>query len=252
MAAIRISRVAGLLLTFILTLVLAPVASAVAVQEPTETIEFTQIVQGQITDNAVQRRYQFEAQAQDVVIIRMTPDGDEAGLQTPAFQVLNGDTIIVDSTDVFTLSLAVAHAVFQLPSDGTYTLIATRREDRSNGGVGNFILSLNRAARLETGLLVNAQTSDRAEQYYVLEPTSPFTVAYTKVGGRFSPSVTISAIKNGGATDHVAELSGKFLDSGTMSLTPDSGALYLIRVGKAFFSPNEGDVQYTLIVTPPQ
>jgi hypothetical protein len=125
-------------------------------------------------------------------------------------------------------------------------LVATRREGQSGQGEGTFSLSFNVATPLAADTEITDAGTESSEQYYLIEPSGAFTLWYSKTGGRFTPSIAISAIQDTGFSDQVAEMSGKFLDKGALSITPDSGVLYLVRVGRGFLSNSTGDVEYTL------
>jgi len=235
---VKVIKIAGVLALFAFSL-------AVWAQDEMAIVS-GDTVEGQITDDAFEIRYPFSGKAGDVVIIRMESAGQDGGLQTPAFYVLLGDDQLIDSTRIFTLAQTFAYGVVQLPEDGDYVLLATRRDGQSGKSEGNFRLSFNVATRLAADTEISATGTDTSEQYYVIEPSGAFTLWYTKTGGRFTPSISISAIQDNGFSDQVAEMSGRFLDKGTLSITPDSGVLYVARVGKAFLSNSTGDVAYTL------
>lgn len=221
----------------------------IAAQDEPISIHYGDTINEQITDDTFEIQYLFEGQEGEVVIIRMMSDGTDAGLATPAFQVFSGERRIIDSTRLFTLSQTVAYAAFQLPEDGEILLVATRRDGETGANSGWFDLSLNSAAPMEANLPIEGSGSDSTEVYYVISPSGPFALSYTKTGGRFSPSIMISALRDGGTTEQAAEMSGMFLDAGTVSVTPDSGVIYLVRVGRAFLSPSTGDVEYTLTLS---
>lgn len=218
-------------------------------QDEEISIHYGDTINDQITDEAFQLRYTFDGQEGDVVIIRMISDATDTALATPAFQVVYGDHTLIDSTRVFTLSQTVAYAVFQLPEAGQYSLTATRRDGEAGQDVGGYVLNLYSATPLEADQTISGAGSESSEQYYVIAPNAPFTLSYTKTEGRFSPSITISALREDGAIEQAADMSGVFLDAGTLTVTPDSGVLYLVRVGSGFFNPTRGDVEYRLIYT---
>src|SRR5687767_6210367 len=85
-----------MLLTFGLTN-----TSPLKAQEKAIAIKYGQTVRSEITDQKVEINYTFEGQADDVVIVRMEMNGTQ-GLKTPAFIVLNGESLLIDSTKIFT------------------------------------------------------------------------------------------------------------------------------------------------------
>lgn len=242
--SVNITVVAGLV-----ALWMFGVTGSLVAQDEPEVIQYGDTVTGQITDEAFEIEYTFEGTAEDVVIVRMDSDESDDALETPAFLVFSARDRIIDSTRIFTLSVTTAYAVFPLASDGTYSLVATRRDGQAGVDGGGFILSLKRATPLEIGQPLDGEASDEAEQYHVIEPDGAFTLSYTKTGGRFSPAISVSGMQPGGALDPVADLSGRSVDAGTITITPDRGVRYLVRVGKAFLSQSTGDVQYTLTVS---
>jgi hypothetical protein len=231
---------------FITLLGFSPVSTAIQAQQDVTAIKYGQTVRDRITAATFEFRYTFEGKEKEVIIIRMESDGATDALKTPAFKLLNGASQLVDSTKIFTLSLAFAYAAFQLPKDGEYTVVATRRDGKAGKDVGRFVFSLNNAAPLEADKPASDEANDKIEKYYAIEPGGPFVLSYTRTGGPFVPSISISALMRNGATDQVAEMSGRLLDSGTLSLKPDKGVNYLVRVGKAFLSNSTGAVRYTL------
>ncbi len=245
--AIRIAAIAGLLA--VLAHGLTGVAPAVQAQGEATAIKYGQVLKDRITDKVFEINYKFEGKAKEVVIVRMDSDGAAEGLKTPAFRVLSGADRIIDSTRIFTLSLLVSQAVFRLPKDGEYTIVATRREGRAGKEVGRYVMKLDSAAPLEVDKALSDETDDKIDKYYLVEPEGPFTISYAKTSGKFRPAISMSVLKNAGVIDPVSELSGNFLDAGAMSVTPDKGSAYVIRVGKAFLSNSTGDVGYTLTLT---
>jgi hypothetical protein len=239
----------GIVVSLVVALILSPVGVSAGVQTETDAtrIEYGQTFKGQITNDTVEVRYQFAGKAKELVIIGMDQDA-AAGLKTPAFTVLSGQNRIIDSTKIFTLSQAIAHAVFLLPKDGDYTIVATRRGGKTGKDVGGFVLSLNNALRLTADRPVEDSASDGTAKYYAVEPSAPFSIAYVRMGGKLRPGIYITAVRNAGAQEGIAELSGQFLESGTMSVTPDPGVTYMVYVGKAFLSNSTGDVQYSLLL----
>lgn len=246
-SALRIATLAG----FVVMITLGPITllPSVRAQETASAIQYGQIRESRITDKIPELKYSFEGQKAEVVVVRMDSGQGDAGLRTPAFTILSGNNKIIDSTKIFTLSLTIAYAVFRLPEDGKYIIVATRRGGKEGKDVGEFGLSLNKAVPMELDKPIQDQSSHTVEKYYVVEPANPFTVSYVRIGGRFRPAVFISVLRNGGATEPVAELSGRALDSGTMGVTPENKGVYVIRVTRAFLSTSTGEAQYRLTVS---
>lgn len=241
--AIRFTVATG----FVVMLLLGVINSVA--QDDATVIEYGQTITDEITDETFEITYQFEGKVNDIVIIQMQSDGTDEGLPTPAFRVLSGNRQIVDSNRVFTLALTFTQAVFRLPDDGDYLLVAARRDGQSSSDVGRFTLRLDHAAPLDIGQSVSDIASDDTAKYYVIQPSSPFTLSYTRIDGEFSPSISVSAIQENGGLDQAADMSGRLLDSGTLSITPGSGLFYLIRVGRGFLSNSTGEVEYTLTIS---
>jgi hypothetical protein len=235
---------------FIVSLSMLTLTPTIIAQEDATTINYGDTVEGQITTDAFEVKYRFEGKQNEVVILRMDAEPRDTGLQTPAFKVLSNQTSIIDSTRIFTLSLTVAYAVFQLPRDGEYIIVATRREGKTSQDTGGYKMSLNNALPLTANIPISDNASDTLEKFYVVDSTEPFTIAYSRVSGNFRPAVYVSAIKAAGATEPSAEISGMSLDSGTISVTPQRGTRYLVRVGLAFLSNSKGTTEYNLLFCP--
>src|SRR5262245_796238 len=161
----------SLVISLVAVLILSPVAVSAGVHAEADAtrIAYGQTVKGQITNDTAEVRSEFAGKEKELVSIGMDQD-EAAGLKTPAFTVLSGQNRIIDSTKIFTLSLAIAHAVFLLPKDGDYTIVATRRGGKTGKDVGGFVLSLNNALRLTADRPVEDSASDSTAKYYAVEP----------------------------------------------------------------------------------
>ncbi|HEX2622611.1 MAG TPA: PPC domain-containing protein, partial [Phototrophicaceae bacterium] len=115
---------------------------------PTETggssegtnLRYGDSVSGTITDTTSSVNYTFEGKSGDTVTIRMRVDN---GSLDPYLQLLDASgSVLIENDDDPNGNRDSAIEVFELPADGTYTIVATRFQGELGGTVGDFTLSL--------------------------------------------------------------------------------------------------------------
>jgi hypothetical protein len=212
-------------------------------------IEYGDTVTGEITARTFEVGYVFEGVAGDVIIILIEGiDTDEvAEMDQPAIILLDSDYAVMGSVDGYLDALLAA----QLPADGEYTVLASRRDGRGGESVGGYELTLLKLDVLEDAVAVQAVVSSMASDYYAVESEGQFAIEYTRAVGEFSPTITIYVIDDEAYGDNnlddLATLSGDAMVHGTLGVNYTSN-LYIVSVGTGLFdySWREEVTEYSL------
>lgn len=234
-----------LLMIGLLSLTLAPLFA-----QDDDMIAYGDTVSGEVTNANFEVPFRFEGAAGDVIVVEMTdPEGILGEFSSPAILLLGTDGLLLGS--VSTSFSGEVSLVARLPSDGVYTLLASRTDGRSGTGVGAFNLTLILPEVLTLGSEAKGSLTDDDTRYYAYVPDGAFELRYRKTGGDFSPTVQVNLI-NSGELQPVAILEGKGLSGGSLIVEPSSGALYIITLSEALFDFNFQTVtaDFTLAVSP--
>ena len=226
----------------ILTLTLLAIVLPVQAQQ---SLTYGEAVTGEITDDVPEQVYTFFGKANEVVVIGMDAVDVLADLDRMMLILRDpaGQTLV--ERDSFSGPVIFA----ELPSDGTYTVIATRPED--DDSVGEFTLVAGLVPEVELGAsLSDTVTTEAGDHYYLYRGEGDFFLNYTKEAGDFAPEVSVNVIdveRGEGQLDVVGVLGGKFVQRGSMGMFPGS-ELYIIRLGEASFSFSFGELTATYMI----
>lgn len=215
-----------------------------------ERIEYGETVTGEITNQSFEVAYEFVGKQDDVIVIEMEPVDALGDLDSPALLLLNSENqVVADTSDLFTVG--TTKLAVELPANDTYSLIATRTDGRAGDDVGEFTIRLLLLNELFEGVEREGTTgSDLPTNYYVIrQDGEPFTLTYEKLGGEFSPAVSVNVIQDNGLTD-VISISGDGLEYGQVRL-PSASGVYIISVEEALFdfSFDEENADYALSIS---
>ncbi len=106
----------------------------------TSVLEYGSSVTGTISDETFEVLYTFEGRAGDTITIEM--NAAESGNLDPLLSLLNAEGEVVAENDDFDLNSTDSRIEFELPADGTYTVVATRYSGANGVSEGEFTLSL--------------------------------------------------------------------------------------------------------------
>ncbi len=127
----------------------------------TRRIEYTQVVEGELTSDALTAYFSFSGQAGDEVIIRMTSDDFDSYLT-----LSDEDGVELTYNDDGGGNLNSLIGPFELPETGSYTI-----EARSLGGTstGKYTLTLDRAELVDIsyGDTVEVELSEQSSMVYL-------------------------------------------------------------------------------------
>jgi hypothetical protein len=217
-------------------------------QSVDKAMKYGDAVTGAINSDQTSFTYTFTGKAKDFVAVHYAGDPavkyDDQLHDTQLSIADPKGKIVVDSTTVFNLNDAFA---FQLLTDGTYTITATRKDGSDGTATGQFMLTLDKATILETGKeLTDTATAARAKYYVVSAPTKDFAIEYLKQKGDLIATVDIYTMGQGGALDGISYMSGSGLAGGSLIVTVDGSSNYLVTVSGGLLSLDKGTVNYKL------
>lgn len=242
-------RLTILLIVLALVLMALPMANAQGTAGD-GVLEFGETERGEISNETFEVEYTFTGTAGQVVVIQMLPVDEFGDLSSPGIILLDSANTVLGAHDTFgNLTFAA-----QLPADGDYTVIATRRDGRSGDSFGEYDISLFEPPVLADGETLEGSVSSETTAFFAYSTMAPFELAYNITTGDFNPAVYVNVIDEDGRLDEVIRLEGEQLVGGSVIVQPESETVattYVITVTEGFFDFNfdEVNANYTLTVT---
>ena len=218
---------------FVVVLLLVFFTSLIASAQ--DELSYGDSADSEITDKEFEVEFTFEGSEGDVVVITLAPEDDFDGLNEPMLLLLDeeGDDLATVESSYNTISL-----IYELPGDGTFTVIATRSDGRSGEAVGPFTLSLDLAQELFVDEPITDSTTNESAKYYVIRPSGSFGVLYTYESGDFHPEVTANIIGepfySSTNLEELARVDGDGLDQAIFTVST-SEDIVIVRVGMSDF-----------------
>jgi hypothetical protein len=212
------------------------------VAQDESTIEYGQLVTGEITNREFEIPYTFTGKGGDVILITMSAVEALGDLNQPEIILLDGEAeIIADTSGAFNVGGALL--AIQLPGDDTYTILATRNDGRAGDSVGEFTLELINPPTLVVGEPLNDTiSSDGRDAYYVIENnTAGLVLSYQRQDGDFAPQIAVNFISDDFDLSPVSFMGGDELERGEINV-PTSEDFYIVNVGEALFDFNFSEV----------
>lgn len=201
------------------------------------TLQYGEVVDGEITNDAYEVEYTFTGAANDVVVIRMWTEGFDNVLNEPALALASADNTVIGST-VDHISISQAALVATLPADGEYKILASRVDGSAGDSVGTFKLSVTKPDVLASGQSVSGTVTSEDKLYYLINAAGPFSLRYERTSGTFSPEVSINVVDDTGDTESQASLSGTIVTAGTLEVDPGGQAMFLVILEESLWDFN--------------
>lgn len=234
---------------FILTFMLIPVS---AQEENTEnTITYGDSVEGEITNRNFEVEYAFEGAADDIINVQLIPEDESDGLNQPSIILLDADFRVIQTVDG---SYGAVNLFYNLPNDGQYYILATRRDGRSGDSEGAYTLNLFSVEPLAFDTPIEDAASNTGPNYYAVRTDESFDVQYIRGNGDFYPEVAVNIVESDSFSDSnlstVAKMEGDELQRGLIGVDVTQETIYIIRVGPPLFnfSFTERDLSFTIEV----
>jgi hypothetical protein len=196
-------RRSALLLAIFLLASLAAMAVPTARAQQPQSLKYGDSVDGEITNDAFEVPYRLSGKRGDVLIAQIIPVKDDKGEYMTSFilRLLDRrDKKVADTSDVLSFNYTRVLGV-ELPEDGDYTLIATRRDGKDGKEVGKYALTLTNAPKLVAGQAVKGTATQfdagRYHAFYALESRDEFTLKYKRNGAGFTALIAVSHLEAG-------------------------------------------------------
>jgi hypothetical protein len=236
-------------MAIVLGLALVIAGGSVAVFAQGGTLQYGDVVDGEITNEAFEIEYSFTGSANDLVIVRMWTEGFENVLTLPALALATSDNQVLGTTADHT-SIMDATLVATLPADGDYKILATRLDGSAGQTVGTFKLSVFKPEVLTPGQSVTGSISSEDTAFYLVEAEGPFVLAYQRTGGTFSPEVSVNAVSDIGEAESRGLLGGTFVRAGSLEIDPGGSGQFIVTLQEALwdfnFEPISAEYSLTL------
>jgi hypothetical protein len=245
----RLSVIAPIVFVSLLWMALPTLA-----QNEETPIAYGETISGEITNRNFDSLYIFSGEADDIVLIQMIRD-ESADFDPYLYLTTPDNEIISQNDDYYNLDSRI---IARLPADGDYVIVATRRGERTGSGQGGFQVSLEsvRAASPGTTLEGRAVYSEPPPTHVLYTGESGvFTVRYNHVRGDYFPGLVISKVTEGSYYEEdVAQLQGRGLRSGELTLEFERDAIYVLSIEQNYYDypDNSGaSAIYTITVAEP-
>ena len=228
----------------IISVVLALLALPMGVGAQDTPIVYGDIVTGEITNRNFEVGYVFTGSQSDIIVIEMRGielEGVAEALDNPMIMLLNSDyEVLASITSYYMATLAI-----QLPDDGEYTVLASRRDGRGGDALGGFRLRLLLPhVFVADEPVVTTMGSDYID-YYIAQSDDPFAIEYEKYSGDLFPEISIQSINSDYGLRSLAVLSGDALESGALSVQhPPEQSVFVVVVSA--YSYRETVMEYAL------
>ena len=162
-----------LTLGIISVLILALAAFGVQAQD---AIAAGDTVTGELTEDTFAVEYAYEGTADEVIVITLAPVDVMGELGSPAIVVRDASGTDLVRYDGY----GTSNVVVLLPEDGTYTIVATRTDDKAGTSVGEYTLNVAAPQELAVGDSVDMtrpQTKPTISSIVATQPSfSPMSV----------------------------------------------------------------------------
>ena len=226
------------LITLLLCFVLAGVAAA---QEPLTAGE---PVEGEITDSIFTVEYSYKGSADEVIRVILDPVDVLSDLRQPSLILLDPSGKELVRYD----SYGTTEIFWNLPADGTYTIIATRTDDAESDDTGNYTLVVESLETLELNAAVERVFNEGDSVYFIYRSEADFDVRYTR-DGSYVLQISVNQINSDiveGTLDAYGVALGKSLTKATFG-TFAGGEMYVIGVEEPLFNFYFGEVEPTTV-----
>lgn len=214
-------------------------ASVVAAQDKTP-IEFGQWVEGTLSNDTYETKYTFSGSKGQIILLEMIPKPGTYDLD-PAVVLRNSDGDILGQNDDFSYPLSVVVAT--LPSDGDYTVLATRSGGKGGSSEGDFWLRASVVEPLSGGTKTDVTITSDSEKdtptVFVLAPESDgaIKVGFSQQIGDLYASLDIAEWVDDSYPTSIMSLSDTSkVSAATFSVELEGGKLYVMTVKRAFGS----------------
>lgn len=211
-----------------LTLIIALLGLALPLTQAQEPLVFDEPVTGEVTNQQFEVPYIFSAEAGEVIVAYLEKIDFDSGYDNPAIILLDAsNSVLASLSSYYDMTFA-----YQLPEDGDYTLIVSRRDGRTGESEGGYVLLATRPEALSESLIEMTLSSEQA-QYFTYTTSEPFSVNYSKIDGAFNPVVNVSAIiPMEGSLDYRGKLEGVETIAGSIGIMPEvAPTTYVVSVG---------------------
>ncbi|MFP4323758.1 MAG: hypothetical protein ACLFTK_14990 [Anaerolineales bacterium] len=230
----------------IIIMVLVGLVGAVPALAQQDKLTPGEPVGGEVTNEAPEVVYSMDAPAGSVVAVQLIPDDVTADYDRPRItlqDVTGAELVTRDGFGRTTL-------FWQVPEDGTYTIVVSRADEMS---VGAFTLVPDVLQVLAPGDLVEGRIESTERQYFVYEDAANFRLRVTREGG-FAPEFSVNQIDTSitaGSLDRLAYIGGSFMSDGEFGVVP-GGSQYVLAIEPALLDITFGTAfaDYSLEIVP--
>jgi hypothetical protein len=229
---------------------------AVHAQEGEDTLTYGDSVTGEITNRNFEVEYSFQGSGGEVVIVELVPDEAFEGLSQPSLLILNAEFDVLSTVDAYGSAAVLA---YEVPQDGQYFILATRKDGRGGESEGGYTLNLTLVPMLHPGEVIEGRATNEQPGYYGVKTNTDFDVFYRRGDGDFYPAISINVLEEGFLSDDnlesIATLEGESLKRGSLGvgLVGAGETLFIVTVNEPLlqFNFEEKAVSYTLEMTQP-
>jgi hypothetical protein len=217
-----------------------------------ESVEYGDIVEGEMTNDEFEFEYSFEGEEGDVVVIILTPVELYDELINPIMILENpeGDTI-GDTTDAFVFGGPLILAA-ELDQSGKQTLFVTRQDKEDGESVGEFTIEFILLEVLEVDEALEGELkSESRAQYYAVKTDNDFAINWIRGDGDMLVRVSVNEIDNSNGLTEIGGADGSQLTEVAFGIF-EGGETYIVSIAEPLFSFSfEETVEYQIVLLEP-
>lgn len=202
--------------------------------------------------DSLESEFHFEGKAGDIIIVEASIRIDDIlSAFHPKISLLNErGTPVAESLDETFQYIGVLP--FELPTDGTYTLLITPGEYSYVESNAPFSLRLLRPKILEPNVAVNDTLTGEVPVYYIVVSDDTFSIDVSRIDGAFSPTMAIARIQ-AGMFEVLGLLLGQGVVNGSITIEPNRNPLHFVELSKPTYEhtivPIEGRVTFEITLS---
>lgn len=202
---------------------------AIVAQEAENLLTYGDVAESHIDNQNFERLYTFEGSAGDIIMITMTRPDPNDDLDPQLFLATEDNQLLISNDDTYSRDSRI---IYQLPDDGTYLIVASRLSGRFGTDEGSFTITLDKLDSLELGVTSEGSIESLgipSVDVFIVETPGEYLIQYRHIRGDYYPAMVVNKlVPNSSYPEEVARVDGQALASGTVTLSLETDAIYVI------------------------
>jgi hypothetical protein len=200
-----------------------------------DTLRYGDIVEGEISDRRFEVFYNFEGDANNVLVLEVVSLTDD--FDWPEVVLFsNENEILADSNEFVSVNRSTIAAI--LPYSGTYQIMVGRDDGRFGDGEGEYQVRVLQPATLTPGVTIPGVAQKAADlNFYAVRQPEVFSVYYEVAGGELNPELKAYRVDTeSGQLRLAATITGNEVVNVAIGLDGATSDLHMITVGDSIYA----------------